>query len=176
MTTAACRSTCNRMAIKGRALAYCLLAAAVFLAGGCATLPNPPITPDVYHLPPATSGALAEVSSQFERTHADGQSGFLLLEHNDAAMNWRLALIDHATVSIDAQYFIWQADAAGMLLFDRLLKAADRGVRVRLLVDALVFTPKDRDIAAICRHPNFEVKIFNPGKVRKSTIAGIGEC
>lgn len=86
-----------------------------------------------------------------------------------------LTLNDHATVSIDAQYFIWQADAVGRLLFDRLLKAADRGVRVRLLVDDLIFTPKDRNIAAICQHPNFDIKIFNPGRVRDSTLGAIGE-
>ncbi len=152
-----------------------LLIIAVFFLGGCATLPTPPLTPDVYFLPPAESGALAKVSSQFERSNAAGQSGFLLLEQNDEAMKWRLALIDHATVSIDAQYFIWQDDTVGRLLFDRLLKAADRGVRVRMLVDDLVFAPKDRNIAAICLHPNFDIKIFNPGKVRDSTLGGIGE-
>jgi putative cardiolipin synthase len=152
-----------------------LLIIAALFAGGCATLPEPPLTTGVYSLPPAASGTLAEVSAQFRQSNPAGQSGFLLLEHNDEAMNWRLALIDHATVAIDAQYFIWQADAAGRLLFDRLLKAADRGVRVRVLVDDLVFAAKDRNIAAICRHPNFEIKIFNPGKVRDSTLGGIGE-
>ena len=152
-----------------------LLILLVMFASGCATLQDPPITPDVYSLPPADSGILAEISSQFKQTHAAGQSGFLLLTPNDEAMNWRLALIDQATVSIDAQYFIWQDDAAGKLLFNRLLKAADRGVRVRLLVDDLVFAPSDRSIASISRHPNFDLKIFNPGRVRESTLGGIGE-
>ena len=152
-----------------------LLVIAAVLAGGCATLAEPPITPDVYSMPPAAAGKPAEFALQFERSNATGQSGFLVLEHNEEAMNWRLALIDHATVSIDAQYFIWQADAAGRLLFDRLLKAADRGVRVRVLADDLVFAPKDRSIANICRHPNFEIKIFNPGRIRESTLGGIGE-
>ena len=68
-----------------------------------------------------------------------GKWRFLLLTPNDDAFRWRLALIDHATQSIDAQYFIWQNDETGALLFDRLLKAADRGVRVRLLVDDFLF-------------------------------------
>lgn len=151
------------------------LVLALFFLYGCTTLPDPPITPDVYHLPPAASGSLADVADRFVQTRAPGRSGFMLLEDNREAMNWRLALIDHATVSIDVQYFIWQADAAGVLLFDRLMKAADRGVRVRMLVDDLVFTPKSRDVAAIARHPNFDIKIFNPGKIRESTLAGIGE-
>ena len=152
-----------------------LLILLVMFASGCATLQDPPITPDVYSLPPAASGTLAEISSQFAQSHTTDQSGFLLLTPNDEAMNWRLALIDKATVSIDAQYFIWQDDAAGKLLFNRLLKAADRGVRVRLLVDDLVFAPRDRSIASISRHPNFDLKIFNPGRVRESTLGGIGE-
>ena len=175
MTTAArfsdIRRNINRWLIfTGRALALSV----VFLYG-CTTLPDPPITPDVYYLSPAASGSLADVADRFARKHAPGRSGFLLLEGNREAMNWRLALIDHATVSIDVQYFIWQADAAGALLFDRLMKAADRGVRVRMLVDAMVFTPRARDIAAIAQHPNFDIKIFNPGRVWDSTVGGIGE-
>jgi putative cardiolipin synthase len=142
---------------------------------GCTTLKPPPPTPNVYSLAPAASGVLAEVSNEFANTHELGQSGFMMLQPNDEALKWRLALIDHAVKSIDAQYFIWQSDETGRLLFDRLLKAADRGVRVRLLVDDLVFAPTDRAIAAICRHQNFDIKIFNPGRVRDSTLGGLGE-
>jgi putative cardiolipin synthase len=124
---------------------------------------------------PATSGILADVSARFAETHPAGQSGFLVLTPNDTAYKWRLALIDHATQSIDAQYFIWENDEAGVLLFDRLLKAADRGVRVRVLVDDMLFVAKNRNIAAITRHPNFDLKIFNPGRVRESTLGAIGE-
>jgi len=152
-----------------------LLLIIIFAVGGCTTLQPPPATPDVYSLPPATSGTLADVSAKISDTHSPGQSEFMLLQSNNEALKWRIALIDHAVASIDAQYFIWQADAAGRLLFDHLLKAADRGVRVRLLVDDLVFTPRVRDIAAICLHPNFDIKIFNPGRVRDSTLGGAGE-
>jgi putative cardiolipin synthase len=140
----------------------------------CSTLPSPPPVPDVYSLPPASGGTLAEISSEVTARFALGQSGFFALTDNEEAMKWRLALIDHATSSIDAQYFIWQNDEAGVLLFLRLLDAADRGVRVRLLVDDLVFAAKDRIIAAICRHPNFDIKIFNPGRIRDSTLGKLG--
>jgi putative cardiolipin synthase len=145
------------------------------IISGCATLKYPPpSTPEVYSLPPANSGLLAEVSSKFAEIHPAGQSGFLLLTPNNVAFRWRLALIDHATESIDAQYFIWQSDETGVLLFERLLKAADRGVRVRLLVDDLLFAAKDHNIATITRHPNFDIKIFNPGRVRDSTLGKMG--
>jgi putative cardiolipin synthase len=134
---------------------------------GCGTLPPRPSIPDVYALPPASRGTLAEVSREFSDTHEQGECGFLLLARNDEALKWRLALIDNATSAIDAQYFLWSNDEAGLLLLDRLLKAADRGVRVRVLVDDFYFTRKDRNIAAISMHPNFDVSIFNPGRVRK---------
>ena len=147
----------------------------LFIIGGCATLPYPPPeTPKVHSMAPAERGTLAEVSLKFAETHEAEQSGFLLLTPNDVAFRWRLALIDHAVESIDVQYFIWQRDETGLLLFERLLKAADRGVRVRLLVDDLLFAPKDRNIAAITRHPNFDIKIFNPGRIRDSTLGRWG--
>ncbi len=144
-------------------------------AGGCTVLKPVLPQPEVLSLTPAASGSLAEVSAEISRIHGPEKSAFMLLIRNDDAMNWRLALVDHATTSIDVQYFIWQGDEASNLLFNRLLNAADRGVRVRLLVDDFVLAAKDRDIAAICKHPNLDIKIFNPGKVRESTLGGIGE-
>ena len=71
----------------------------------------------------------------------------------------------------DLGYFIWQDDETGNLLFDRLLRAADRGVRVRLLVDDIWLAANDKVIAAISMHPNFDIKIFNPGYTRHA-VAG----
>jgi len=152
-----------------------IIAISLLFISGCATIPYPPpSTPEVHALPPTTSGVLAEVSIKFTETHPAGQSGFRLLTENDVAYRWRLALIDHATQSIDVQYFIWQRDEAGILLFDRLLKAADRGVRIRMLVDDLLFVAKNQSIAAITKHPNFDIKIYNPGRVRDSTLGKMG--
>lgn len=134
---------------------------------GCGTLPPRPPTPDVYSLPPATSGTPAEVSRVFSDTHKHGECGFLLLSRNDEALKWRRALIDNATSSIDAQYFLWANDDIGLFLFEGLLKAADRGVRVRLLVDDFYLASKDRNIATISMHPNFDISIFNPRSVRR---------
>jgi putative cardiolipin synthase len=129
----------------------------------------------VQSLPPATSGVIAESALRFARLHPPNQSGFLALLDNQQALTWRLGLVDHAVASIDVQYFIWQDDAAGIILFDRLLKAADRGVRVRMLVDDFLLEAKGHDIAAITTHPNFDIKIYNPGIVRESALGGIGE-
>jgi putative cardiolipin synthase len=153
----------------------CLLIISIFALGGCATLPDRPPLEFVHAMPAATSGAPEEVSSQFIEKHGEDKSGFLSLEGNREALMWRLALADEATQSIDAQYFIFQNDEAGNLLFHHLLRAADRGVRVRLLVDDLPFAPDDRTITAITMHPNFDIRIFNPGKVRGSSVGGVTE-
>jgi putative cardiolipin synthase len=147
-----------------------LLIISIFALGGCATLPDRLPLEFVHAMPAASSGAPEEVSSQFVERNGKDKSGFLSLEGNREALMWRLALADEATQSIDAQYFIFQNDEVGNLLFHHLLRAADRGVRVRLLVDAMPFAPDDRVIAAITMHPNFDIRIFNPGKVRGSSV------
>jgi putative cardiolipin synthase len=105
----------------------------------------------------------------------DEESAFLRLSSNEVALRWRLELINRATKSIDLQYFIWADDAAANLLFLRLLDAADRGVRVRLMVDDIFLVGRDRDLASLSEHPNLDIKIYNPGRVRDSTLGSIGE-
>ena len=143
----------------------------MYLAAACTTLKPAPPQPVVSALVPAKAGVISEVADRAAAGFTDKDSGYLLLSRNQDALNWRLALADHATTSIDVQYFIWQDDASGNLLFDRLLRAADRGVRVRLLVDDIWLAPNDAAIAAASSHPNLEIKIFNPGYARHA-VAG----
>lgn len=153
---------------------FLLLALLMLISAGCTTLPPAPPQPVVNSLPPAPSGAITEIADRVAHKLKDNDSAYLLLSRNDDALNWRLALSDHATTSIDAQYFIWQNDETGNLLFDRLLRAADRGVRVRLLIDDIWLAPNDEVIAAISNHPNFDIKIFNPGYARHA-VSGMLE-
>jgi len=143
-----------------------ILLCLVLISPGCTTLPPAPPQPVVNSLPPAKSGVLTDISNRITGKLKQNESAYLLLSRNDDALNWRLALADHATTSIDVQYFIWQGDATSSLLFDRLLRAADRGVRVRLLVDDIWLAASDEVIAAIDNHPNFDIKIFNPTYAR----------
>ncbi len=129
-------------------------------------------------LPAAPTGAFAEIETAIRGKHGAEVSGFELLDRNEDGLRWRLALIDSAARSIDVQYYLWYGDAAGRILVKRLLDAADRGVRVRMLVDDLntlladAGTVKVRDevVAAIDAHPNFEIRLFNPWKDR--TLGG----
>jgi len=95
-----------------------------------------------------------------------GDSGFLILDSGQQAFLQRAALIEAAERSIDAQYYIWNSDVSGRYLAQRLLLAADRGVRVRLLLDDINVAGRDAVIAALDRHPNIEIRIYNPSAVR----------
>lgn len=91
-----------------------------------------------------------------------GKSGFHLLSSGMDAFVARVGLVDLAERSLDVQYYIWHNDTTGTILVDRLLRAADRGVRVRVLLDDLDTAGKDRDIRLLDAHPNIEVRLYNP--------------
>lgn len=95
-----------------------------------------------------------------------GKSGVLALSNGLDAFAARALLIEAADRSIDAQYYIWQEDLSGILLLEALQRAADRGVRVRLLLDDNPTFGMDERLAALDAHPNIEVRLFNPFKFR----------
>lgn len=79
----------------------------------------------------------------------------------------RALLADAAERTLDIQYYIWRNDMSGMLLFDALRRAADRGVRVRLLLDDNNTSGLDTLLAALDAHPQIEVRLFNPFTLRR---------
>lgn len=91
-----------------------------------------------------------------------GETGSRVLEHGEEALLARAWLVDHARRSIDVQYFIWSSDNIGILATEALLRAAARGVRVRVLVDDLLVDAPDALLLALARHPNVEIRIYNP--------------
>jgi putative cardiolipin synthase len=105
-----------------------------------------------------------------------GQSGFHLLLGNTNALLRRIVLADTARHSIDLQYYIFASDATGRLLAQRLLAAADRGVRVRILLDDFDIAKEDHMLDALDAHPNIEVRLFNPFRIRqRSLVSKIGQ-
>ena len=86
------------------------------------------------------------------------------------AFTARIALVDLAEKTLDAQYYIWEADATGWVLAEPLMQAADRGVRVRLLVDDINLAGRDAKIAAMDAHPNIEIRVFNPFANRSARV------
>jgi putative cardiolipin synthase len=96
------------------------------------------------------------------RSAHPGQSGIYPLPGAEDAFAARALLAGAAERSIDAQYYIWQTDRSGQLLFEALWKAADRGVRVRLLLDDNTTAGMDSTLATFSAHKNIEVRLFNP--------------
>jgi cardiolipin synthase C len=99
-----------------------------------------------------------------------GLSGFSLLAHGREAFIVRLALADLAERSLDMQYYMWDGDTTGRIVVDHVMKAADRGVRVRLLVDDPFYKDSDSNKACLDAHPNIEIRLFNPLTNRRWSI------
>jgi putative cardiolipin synthase len=96
-----------------------------------------------------------------------GKSGFAIIRHGHRAFTARIAMADLAQHTLDLQYYIWEEDPAGRILADRIVRAAERGVRVRVLLDDMNLTGRDARIAALDAHPNIEIRLFNPFANRK---------
>ena len=102
-----------------------------------------------------------------------GASGFYLLPTGIDAFAARALVIDRTEKTLDLQYYIFHDDFTGKFLLDRILAAADRGVRVRLLLDDWHQNQQlDWLVATLASHPTIEVRCFNPfGTYRKSFLA-----
>ena len=99
-----------------------------------------------------------------------GLSGFSLLSQGREAFIARLALADLAERSLDMQYYVWDGDTTGRIIVEHVMKAADRGVRVRLLVDDPFYKDSDSVKAGLDAHPNVEIRLFNPLTNRRWSI------
>lgn len=101
---------------------------------------------------------------------AEGASGFHLLADGYAALAARLALAAHASRTLDVQYYLFHNDDSGKWIAAALLDAADRGVRVRVLIDDVDTADKEVGLATLNAHPNIEVRLFNPFHERSSNL------
>ncbi len=100
---------------------------------------------------------LAELSA-----YTTSSSGIYILDQGEEAMIARAWLCENAQKSIDIQYFIFAADNIGTIASDLLIRAANRGVKVRVLVDDIALSAKSEQLLALNEHPNFSIKIYNP--------------
>ena len=89
-------------------------------------------------------------------------TGAYILEKGEESLLARAWLAQHATESIDIQYFIWSTDNIGILAAQMLLQAAERGVTVRVLVDDFLIDAQDKTLVLLAGHPNVHIRIYNP--------------
>ncbi len=144
--------------------------ALLWLGIGCAT---PPPTAERPASTALTGTEDTHLGGLLDSTldHHPGMSGFFLLNTGKEAFEARIALADLAERSLDMQYYIWEGDSSSRILGERILEAADRGVRVRVLLDDFYLGgSRDFTVGAFDRHPNVEVRLFNPISIRQRPL------
>jgi len=143
----------------------------IFMASGCSTVAThttDKTASTAFNEPETTY--LGKSSAEIAASHG-GESGFLLMDRGRDALSWRAILADSAQKSIDAQYFLWKNDEAGKVMMHRLLSAADRGVRVRVLIDDSMTDSDPEYLALFGAHPNIELRLYKPfGPKHKSLV------
>jgi len=151
-----------------------LLLALLPLLTQCATAPRLDNVQPSSAMPPGATTALDQAIRN-DLSDEPGVSGVRLIEQNAMAFAYRAATAAAAERTLDVQYYIWHDDLTGKLLASELIRAAERGVRVRLLVDDIDARAKHDLFLVANLHPNIEVRIFNPFYNRKGWLPKISE-
>jgi putative cardiolipin synthase len=138
----------------------CALAGGLAWLAGCAVLPELPARAPSAALPPSPDTPLARIVAA--STADPEQSGFRLMPTGQYALQARLELARRAQRSLDVQYYQIHDDRTGRYLLRTVRDAAERGVRVRLLIDDLYTGGEDPLLLGLDAHPNVEVRLFNP--------------
>ena len=155
------------------------VALAMSFVTGCATIDYDHPRSESYFLPDTSATSLGQGIEPVVALHPPDQSGFYPMNDGVDALTARVLLAEKAEKSIDVQYYLIKNDIVGRAFIYSLLLAADRGVRVRLLLDDMFTSGYDIGMAALHSHPQFEIRIFNPfhrgaaGRA-KSALTGFG--
>lgn len=141
-------------------------AALITLLAACATNPIPgsQFPHDASHAVPPHDSALTRTLNR--KDAKSDQSAFKMLSVGLDGLAARLEVIDRAEQALDLQYYIFRADESGMLVARALLRAADRGVRIRILVDDGESVAGDERLFALAAHPQIQIRVFNPFRYR----------
>ncbi len=153
-------TTAAKPRLTGYRFIICLLGLALGL-GGCASLPDNSGRQFSYALTDTDDTEFGKSLAEAKQIHGE-KDGFLLLANGLDAFVARAAMARTAERSIDVQYYLFHDDTVGGLLLAELIEAANRGVRVRILIDDMDLKGRDDGMVAIDRHPNIELRVFNP--------------
>lgn len=148
----------------------CVTAASMLLLSACGLPPASHPAPDSQAIAPDISASThlgqAHAALRAKARAGATQSGIYALYDPQEAFAARSLLARAAQQTLDVQYYIWRNDKTGLLLLHELLRAADRGVRVRLLIDDGGTSGLDDELQTLSRHPNVQVRLFNPFALR----------
>jgi putative cardiolipin synthase len=149
-----------------------VIIATLLSAGGCASLPANVKRTESHALQGTETTRLGQIAQPMLKAHP-GESGFRPLRSGVDALLARMMLAQAAERSLDVQYYIWHDDLTGHFFADALLLAADRGVRVRVLLDDVGARANDETLLALDAHPNIEIRLFNPVATRSFRNLGM---
>ncbi len=149
---------CHKRA--GQILPCCMYLLAVLFAG-CARLPDYPHPTSEVHTQAPPHSPLTDWAEPLLQQHP-GQAGLVLLASGTDAFLARLLLAANAHDRLDLQYYLYHQDLTGKVFTWALLQAAERGVRVRLLLDDMATRGADNELRLLNRHPNIDIRLFNP--------------
>src|SRR5579883_1262338 len=135
---------------------------AALLISGCVGLPRHVIKYQSYALRSPQETTLGRLEAAAEDDLPRNLSGIRLLSSGESAFDSLIALADHAERTLDVQYYIIRQDDSARSILQHLRAAADRGVRVRVLVDDLNTAGEDRRFMHLEEHANIDVRLFNP--------------
>jgi putative cardiolipin synthase len=143
---------------------------AMISLAACDRLPARPDLPEEHAVQVAQDSRLDTIIGPVEALHPDA-AGFRLVNDGPEAFVIRARSAALAARSLDVQTYIWHADLTGRFLANAVLEAADRGVKVRLLLDDMDARAKNYGFAALDAHPNIEVRLFNPLASRSGSLS-----
>ena len=141
--------------------AAALVVVTIPVVTGCASLPSLEARTEMVAVTDTQGTRLGRAVAAHAASHP-GKTGVHALPLGSDAFAARMALASAAEKSLDLQYYIWHGDVTGYLLLEQVWRAAERGVRVRLLLDDANTAGFDETIAALDAHPNIEVRLYNP--------------
>jgi len=156
-----------------KSMLYVIALCVMLAIGGCSSLPSLANRTQSSALDETESNATTLGRANAPRVASNpDKSGIHVLQDAHDAFAARILLAHAAEKTLDVQYYIWHKDLTGTMLFEALHKAADRGVRVRLLLDDNNTAGLDTILSALDAHPNIEVRLFNPFVPRQLRIIG----
>lgn len=145
---------------------FCLTSACSFRSADAEDASPKPVS---YALQPDYGTGIGEALVEGVKKHPR-QSAFRLVTNGSDAFFARVALIRLAERSLDFQYYIVENDVSGSLLLEEILRAADRNVRIRMLIDSIGSGKVGDEVALLAAHPNISIRVFNPASMKHETF------
>jgi len=155
-----------RIIASRRTLRLQWVACSLLCIAGCVSIPPPSAHPPAQAPQPRATDSRLTAAFQARVAQHQPASGFRLVSAGIEGLLLRIELIEQAQASLDLQYYIFRCDDSGRLVQEAVLRAADRGVHVRIITDDGETVPGDEKLLLLAAHPQIEIRVFNPFEYR----------